>query len=146
MTDKDILDNFGTIWPRHVLSLTKFLIAARRSFDGDIDLFLVLCVVGERTFSQRHLRPDLDYARWSSQSVNDIPSEDINIQSIADFSGIPRETVRRKLGVLIDKGWVERDEHGLIRATARAKAELEPLTKASLHYLSEMKATLLALR
>ena len=127
-----------------MLSLTEFLIAARNHFDGDIELFLVMCVIGERTFSHRHLRPDLSYDKWRSQKVSDIPPEDINIQSVADFSGIPRETVRRKVRILMEKGWVERDERGLIRSTSKAKVELEPLTVASLHYLSEMKATLLA--
>lgn len=142
MIDETILKNFGQVWPRHVLSLTRFLIACRRTFDGDIDLFLVLCVIGERTFSQRSMLSGLSYEQFSSPNLNPTDPEDINIQSISDFSGIPRETVRRKLNILMAKGWVERDGQGYVRATNKAKLELEPLTMASLQYLSQMKATL----
>lgn len=142
MIDKDILENFGRIWPRHVLNLTHFLIACRKSFDGDIDLFLVLCVIGERSFSHAKVRADLKYEEWASQEKIVVEPEDINVQSIADFSGIPRETVRRKLRILIAKGWVERDDHGYVHATLKARTELEPLTRASLQYLSQMKTLL----
>lgn len=139
--DKVILENFGHIWPRHVLALTRFLIACRQNFDGDIDLFLVLCVIGERTFSQANVREGMTFEQWNSDAVKGIAPENINVQSIADFSGIPRETVRRKLRVLIDKGWVSRDDNGFVRATRKAQEDLAPLTSASIQYLSKMKAT-----
>lgn len=134
-----ILENFGHIWPRHVLVLTRFLIACRRSFDGDIDMFLVLCVIGERTFSQENVREGLTFDQWNSPLALTIEPHDINLQSISDFSGIPRETVRRKLNALLERGWVSRDESGFVRATEKAKTDLEPLTKASIQYLSQMK-------
>lgn len=142
MIDKQILENFGHIWPRHVLSLTRFLIACRRTFDGDIELFLVLCVIGERTFSQHKVRENITYDQWNDSRARDVEAENINVQSISDFSGIPRETVRRKLRILLAKGWVERDGQGFVRATTKARIDLEPLTEASLRYLSQMKATL----
>ena len=42
MIDEEILRDFEMIWPRHVSSLTQFLIDCRKHFDGDTDLFLVL--------------------------------------------------------------------------------------------------------
>ena len=36
-----------------------------------------------------------------------------NSSSIAEVTGIPRETVRRKLEALARRGWVERDADGL---------------------------------
>lgn len=142
MIDNDILENFGRIWPRHVLHLTRFLIACRQNFEGDIDLFLVLCVIGERSFSHAKVRTDLKYDEWNAQTSILVEPEDINVQSIADFSGIPRETVRRKLRILLEKGWVERDAQGYVRAAMKAKTDLEPLTLASLQYLSQMKSVL----
>jgi hypothetical protein len=140
--DETILKEFGVIWPRHVSSLTQFLIECRRHFDGDLDLFLVLCIIGDRTFSARHVPPGMDFDKWNSTSVDTVRSEDINVQSISDFSGIPRETVRRKLNSLVEKGWVTRDERGFITATNKAKTDLAPLTNASLGYLTRMKAVL----
>lgn len=141
MIDPFILENFGHIWTRHVLALTRFLIACRQNFDGDIDLFLVLCVIGERTFSQNNLREGMSFEQWNSPALKAIDAENINIQSIADFSGIPRETVRRKLAILLEKGWVSRDESGFVRATEKARHDLEPLTMTSIQYLSQMKST-----
>lgn len=141
MVDKVVRENFGHIWSRHVLALTHFLIACRKSFEGDIDLFLVLCVVGERTFSQSNVREAMSYEEWASTGGKGVVPENINVQSISDFSGIPRETVRRKFSILLEKGWVTRDENGFICATRKAQEELEPLTLASMQYLSKMKAT-----
>ena len=103
----------------------------------------MLCVIGERSFSQRNVRGDITYEEWNDPRGQDIQPENINVQSISDFSGIPRETVRRELRILIAKGWVERDDKGFVRATAKARIELEPLTETSIRYLSQMKATLI---
>jgi hypothetical protein len=140
--DEELTQGFGRIWPQHVAALTQFLIDCRRHFDGDIDLFLALCIIGDRTFSARHAPPDMTFETWNASKVEDVQSEEINVQSISDFSGIPRETVRRKLNILVEKGWVSRDERGFITATEKAKHDLAPLTMSSLVYLTRMKRTL----
>ena len=56
---KEIEDRFGLVWPQHVGNLTQLLIAARNGFDGDLDMFLVLAVVGDRTFSAKSADPKL---------------------------------------------------------------------------------------
>ena len=136
--DDRILAAFGKVWPVHVGSLTKFLIACRKTFDGDIDMFLVLAVIGDRTFSQRHADPEMDYEGFRSDGPARTPALDINLRSIADFSGIPRETVRRKINQLVKLGWVKKQRDGAFHATSKAKKELEPLTLASIQYLSAM--------
>lgn len=55
----DIERNFGLVWPQHVSSLTQLLIAARSTFACDLDMFLVLAVIGDRTFSARSVDPKL---------------------------------------------------------------------------------------
>ena len=45
MIDQTLTKDFGRIWPQHVAALTQFLIDCRRHFDGDVDLFLVMCVI-----------------------------------------------------------------------------------------------------
>lgn len=142
MIDKEIEEKFGLIWPRHVSSLTQFLIDCRRHFRGDLDLFLVLCVIGDRTFSARHAPADLSYEAWAASTAAGIPALNINVQSVAEYTGIPRETVRRKLALLVSKGWVIRDGRGYVTATNKAKDDLAPLTLSSLAYLSRMKAVL----
>jgi hypothetical protein len=92
------------VWPTHVSNLTRFLITCRKVFGGDIDMFLVLAVIGDRTFSQRHADQALDYEAFRYGRGEKTPSLDINLRSIADFSGIPRETVRRKINQLLKAG------------------------------------------
>ena len=136
-SNDEIRVNFGRIWPQHVGSLTAFLIDCRTAFEGDLDMLLVLSVIGDRTFSQRRADPGLDFDSFQKGSAL-TPPEDINIRSIALFSGIPRETVRRKVAQLTDKGWVERNADGFIVATQKAKQDLAPLTEASIKYLARM--------
>ena len=64
------------------------------------------------------------------------------MNSLTHYSGIPRETVRRKIGFLIEKGWVVRVEGNLIVTTQRAKERLGLLTLSSLTFLTRLKGTL----
>ncbi len=137
--DVKIMAAFGRIWPAHVSSLADFLIACRTSFNGDLDMFLVMTVIGDRTFSQRHVDPDLDYETFRSGVGPSTTSLDINLRSIADFSGIPRETVRRKINQLVKLGWVVKQPNGSLLATSKARDDLEPLTRASIQYISRMQ-------
>ena len=139
--EQKVRDNFGKIWPAHVSSLTQFLIDCRQAFDGDIDMFLVLAIVGDRTFSQRAADPRQSFEEFQN-STQPTPPEDINIRSISDFSGIPRETVRRKIALLESKGWITRKDDGFIVATMKAKEDLEPLTVTSMKYVARMMSVL----
>ncbi|WP_405229794.1 winged helix-turn-helix transcriptional regulator [Lentisalinibacter sediminis] len=58
----------------------------------------------------------------------------INIQSVADSTGIPRETVRRKIRRLIERGWVKKNEDGTLEVTASAAVDLAPATQATFDY------------
>jgi hypothetical protein len=136
--DAAIKAAFGKIWPAHVSNLTRFLISCRKAFGGDIDMFLVLAVIGDRTFSQRHADQGLDYEAFRDRRGGKTLSLDINLRSIADFSGIPRETVRRKINQLLKLGWVAKQHDGSLLATSKAKTDLEPLTLASIQYISGM--------
>lgn len=141
--DEDFVrKNFGRIWPMHVATLTEFLLTCRRYFDGDLDLMLVLCVIGDRTFTAKRVPKDLTYEQWSAGGGRSIVLEPINLQSVADFSGIPKETVRRKVKELIERGWVERNDAGYLAATRQAAVELTGLTEEGLKYLSQMASVL----
>lgn len=141
MNDKastNIRENFGKVWPAHVSNLTTFLINARSAFGGDLDLFLVLAVIGDRTFSASRVPPSLSFDEF--MSADRVKSEPIslNTYSISQFSRIPRETVRRKVQELVDRGWVERSEDGSLTATRKASVDLLPLTELSMKYLARM--------
>jgi DNA-binding IclR family transcriptional regulator len=62
----------------------------------------------------------------------------INTQSIADSTGIPRETVRRKLQLLIDRGWIERTPDGGLVITQRVTLAMASATQATFDYLLDV--------
>lgn len=141
MDDTHLREHFGQIHAQNVAALSRHLITCRRFFDGDLDLFLDLMIIGERTFSRRNA-PDISFEQWQKATVRSIKQEAINLQSIADYSGIPRETVRRKVETLVARGWVERDGRKYIAATDKARDELMALTESNLRYLAELRETL----
>ena len=88
-----IRKNFHAFWPAHLSGFTNLLVQLRRRFDGDLDLALVLAVAGSRTQPERWV-PALDELDQMTRK-NDAEGgqSPINIQSVAEFTGIPRETV-----------------------------------------------------
>lgn len=132
-----ISDNFGAIWPAHVSNLTDHLIEARRVF-GDLDLMIVLAVIGDRSLSERRTDKSLSYEQLFKERQGHPEPEDINLSSISDYTGIPRETTRRKLNDLVDRGWVEKNEKGFLKVTQKCSQDLESLTKHGMKYLDNM--------
>jgi CRP-like cAMP-binding protein len=131
--------NFGRLHARHVGALTRHLVECRQAFGGDLDLFLVMTIIGERTFPARNAPEEMSHADFLHGHVGDTVPVAINQQSIADYSGIPRETVRRKIETLIEKGWVRRDEHKHLTATDKANADLYQLTQSTVRYLRDIQ-------
>jgi hypothetical protein len=132
--DDDTLSaSFGRIWPVHNDAFCELLVTLRRHFGGDLDCMLVLAIIGSRTLS-RGRTDDICYDRFMEGERVDEPAP-INLQSISDYSGIPRETVRRKLLVLERLGWIARLDKGYLVATAKAAEDLEPATQATMRYL-----------
>lgn len=140
MSDVGLRRNFGQVHAAHVAALSRHLVACRSVCDGDLDLFLVLTIIGERNFAARNAPSGMSLQDFAERPVSTVRREAINLQSIADYSGIPRETVRRKLAALIDRGWVHRDEQGFYAVTDKAKDNLADLTKSALRYLRDMEA------
>ena len=133
---------FGKLHARHSEALTRYLVECRRACHGDLDLFLIMAIVGERTFNAVHAPESMSHSEFVSGTVGQIEPLPINLQSIADFSGIPRETVRRKLELLIARGWVVRGQQGYVTATDEANHALEGLTRSTVRYLADLEVML----
>ena len=132
-----IENDFRSGWPSHVENFTWFLIQCRRYFKGDLDRMLVFYVVSTRNPSANNILGEgtLDHSDRTAIKPT-------NLQSIADCSGLPRETARRKLHDLAVLGWVKRDEHGNFTSTTKAVTDLAVLTEKGIEYLARMKAIL----
>lgn len=126
--------HFGRIWPVHVEAFTELLIKLRRSFDGDIDRMIVLAVIGARTMPLSRARA-LDFEQFMGDGPRPEAPRPINVQSIADYSGVPRETVRRKVRALEAAGLVERHESGYLYASTQASEDLMTATRDTFKYL-----------
>ncbi|MBU2571784.1 MAG: hypothetical protein KJ725_17490 [Gammaproteobacteria bacterium] len=102
----------------------------RLRFDGDLDCALVLGEIAHYNLQKiisRHRAPDatMNQALQQSQTaqryseIQDIGEliKPCNALSISASNGIPRETVRRKIQWLRDRGWIEKDGKGLLVVT-----------------------------
>lgn len=134
-----IRSNFDKIWPVHLAGFTKLLVQLRQRFGGDLDLMLVLAVIGSRTRPERW-KPELSSVQEMTEGENANSNQyPINIQSVAEYSGIPRETVRRKVSTLQDNGWVIRDADGRLSVTDLAAKGLACETDNTIAYLSALR-------
>jgi hypothetical protein len=73
-----------------------------QAYDGDLTLSLVLGEIAVRNYE--HIYSD----RNSATAPGALKKRPCNALSISDVTGIPRETVRRKLAKLLELGWVEK--------------------------------------
>jgi hypothetical protein len=133
LDEETLRRSFGDLWPLHNRCFTALLVECRRHFDGDLNEMLVISVIGDRTLPKGRLR-GISYEEFLAGKRGGVSRRIINVQSIADSTGIPRETVRRKVSQLLERGWVERDAAGGLLVTARAAEDLAPATRATFEY------------
>lgn len=82
---------------------TEHLTDLSRSFRGDLGEMLILAVIGQAFIDAYH-------ERGRGNAPEDIRARAwINASRLSDVTGIPRQTVRRKLDALERRGWIERN-------------------------------------
>jgi predicted transcriptional regulator len=112
----------------------------RIAFGGDLDLLMILMAIAERTPSDAWETDVTDLSQILDAPDVRRPQRPINIQSVSDFTGIPRETVRRKVGRLEKMGWVLRNADGTLSVAPQAAVDLEEATGQTILYLAEVIA------
>lgn len=113
-----------TIRPGHMEAVAPLMLRLRRDFGGDRDRMPILAVIGERELARRACPREPRLARLGRTGVGGPARGGIDAHSLADGTGIPRETVRRKVSALAARGRVERDEAGGLHPSERAAADL----------------------
>lgn len=97
------------------------LIALYERFDGDLLLALVLGEIAIRNMQGIfQVRPEEPYTVLDREAERAFVEQRFSVErmrpantiSIAMATGIPRETVRRKIDKLVERGWVDRHESG----------------------------------
>ena len=116
-TEARIHENYSRLAPALLSALTDYIIVSRRQAN-DLDRQLVLLIIMLRSAMARGFA-DLPSEQVLSGDLESLPTLWTNIRSIADSTGIPRETVRRKVNDLIKDGLVKRSGQ-LLTITPRA--------------------------
>ncbi|MDB5419807.1 MAG: hypothetical protein JWP50_3226 [Phenylobacterium sp.] len=109
-------------------SLLELLSLARGAYGGDLDKFLIMMVVSIRAAGHKDFATALLRHR-ATGATPVFPSLGVNIQSIADSIGAPKETIRRKVTDLVELGWIERRGNELF-LTPSAYETLTPVREA----------------
>jgi len=136
---KTVTDNFAQVYPAYVGAVVDLLITLRSQFDGDLDAALIMSVIGDRQFARRVSMAAPTRATLGQTETTDQPS--VNAYSIAQYTGIARETVRRKVAMLVEKGWVCRDGQGNLSPSEKAAKELLQSTDAAVGLIETIAAT-----
>ncbi len=108
LTDDD-LENSKLVY-RWCGMLLSTLIKRRDYYSGDLDNFIIHMVLVLGELKSMNLAADSS-ARGLSHPAGE---NGVNIQSLSDITRIPRESVRRKLTMLIEAGLVRRGPDRLL--------------------------------
>lgn len=114
-------------------------------FDGDLIAAIVLGEIGVRNVGVWLSDRDNDASALEDQGRYRDVLRPCNALSIAESTGIPRETVRRRVETLIARGWVYRDALGHLYVHPHVATEFDDLTKMTQQRLRETSAQIDAL-
>ena len=105
------------------------LVRLYKAFDGDIECCIVLGEIAH--YNARNIFSELTQDRVMLSEV--APKfRGCNAHSVSLSTGIPRETVRRKILKLEEMGYVQQDEKKQLRITSLPSIELEEFSKQSI--------------
>lgn len=122
----------------HVQAFPKLLIKLRAELNNDLDMVLILAVIAERYYAKIVQSEHSSSAYTDPAQTNEFSN--INTLSVSLYTEIPRETVRRKVGILVEKGWVTCDARGNLSPTEQAARDLAKGTAATSEYLGEISS------
>lgn len=98
------------------------------AFDGDMVAALVLGEIAHRNVEAWLAEYDNPEALLHDTAGRERLMRPCNALSIAESCGLPRETVRRKVVMLIDRGYVYRSEDGFLFLTSTVGNDFEDMT------------------
>lgn len=91
--------------------MTEHLIRVYKAFDGDLTAAIVLGTIGQynyqRYYEEVGAKSPEGFQQLVTKGAHLAHQRTCNAMSISDSTGIPRETVRRKIRALIKKGWLK---------------------------------------
>lgn len=144
-----VAENYPVIARSLLRPLLHLLGISREACCGDIDKFMIMLVVAIRT-TEHESFATYTPAQLISGDIPVFPTLGTNVRSVAESTGTPKETVRRKVGELIEAGWIFRQANEL-RFTAQAYQDLagarvaiEDLAISNFHVVADLARQRLA--
>lgn len=128
-------------WVEGFLALLTEL---RRVFGNDLDKVIILSAIGQQMLLDRQV-PDRPYDDWILHPLKERHGKTTNIDALARATGIPRESVRRKVNELIADQMVVRTERNELAPAPGVAARLANSTDVSVGMLDRMFSTYLAM-
>lgn len=117
-----VADHYPAIARSLLRPLLNLLSLSRDACGGDVDKFLIMLVIAIRT-TEHEAFATYTQAQLLSGEIPIFPTLGTNVRSVAESTGTPKETVRRKVGELVKSGWISRQGNEL-RFTVLAYQEL----------------------
>lgn len=130
-----------SIWVEAFLPL---LVDLRRAFGNDIDKVIILSAIGQQVLRDPSM-PALSHEDVQSGPFPDWPGRTTNIDALSRATGIPRESVRRKVNQLMAENLVVRADTGGLAIQAGASAQLASSTMVTIAMLDTIFAKYLTL-
>lgn len=113
----------------------------RSAFDGDLEKVMIVSAVIDQGMKASGFA-EQSYESYLGSFIFENQAPPTNVQSIADFTGIPRETVRRKVNDLCAKGWLDRDKDGAVRLAIQGALDLAPQLREMARQLEKLSAAI----
>ena len=92
--------------------MTEHFIRVYKAFDGDLTAAIVLGTIGQYNYRRYYTevggKAAEGFHRLAERGEHRPHARPCNAMSISQSTGIPRETVRRKIRQLVARGWVRK--------------------------------------
>jgi hypothetical protein len=92
---------------------TEHFIRVYKAFDGDLTAAIVLGTIGQYNYRRYYDEIGKDapegFQNLAARGAHRAHARPCNAMSVSQSTGIPRETVRRKIRELIARGWLRRE-------------------------------------
>jgi hypothetical protein len=136
-------DNLRTFVLATIEFINRLEVLRGRIYGGDLDLARVADAIGLGALEHRIRDPAFLEEHSGYDTVVGVEGQrGVNAQSVADATGIPRETVRRKIKILLAKGAVQEKARGNyimkpgFMQTPETLGHLEEARRFALHYVN----------
>lgn len=132
-----LLKHYGVLWPKLVRLQLRYYILLRDSFDGDLDAMLIMAVIGDNVHKSDGFDA-IEFADFENKTLPVVSQRHSNRMSISESSGIPRESVRRKVELLRKKGFVAQNEQGGLIVAPGVGRKLQQVTLKQFEIFDDM--------